>query len=744
MRADGVGAMTAQGRTARAGTRFGGPGRLTPIALGAAVGFAALASPAASVETDACRPAEAPVVIEADRMTYRETDDLLQFVGEVEARHEGRVLRADRVVWDRASGTVEIPGPFTVSFPDGNEVAGERGSFDDSLGAGSVTSVNALLRNGPARVTAESGERNEAGELHLLQASFSPCPVSEDNPEPAWRVRSASVVHDAAAQEIVYSASVLEIGGLPVFVAPYLRQPDPSVDRRSGFLTPEVRTNSAYGVGLRVPYYLAIAPDRHATLTAFAMTKEGVVMEGRYQRLFADGDLDVDASLGHKAILEPEVKNADRTHGHFFLNLDRAGERRYRYGVHVNLASEKGYLRRYGYSDEDRLRNRVYVERFTPEVQFEAESVAFQSQRDTESSRGLNFTLPEVRMHRVSPEPVLGGEFRFGGDVRVLNCQDCRRSLMTGLEGEWQRVDATDYGLVATLHARLRGDLYSFSAQDKEPVRSDGTRETYDDTTRVLTQAGMELSLPLIRSERQAAHIVEPVVQAILSPREDMSEDVPNEDSLDVEFDEHSLFARNRFSGRDRIETGNRMAYGARYRYRSAGGTGFGAVVGRVLRQRPLEDFPRQSGLRERHSDIVGAWDLRYRAPMTFRMNHRVRLSSDLNMRRNDFTLRGEAGRFDLSGTYLFVDADTDRGTFEAEDRGEVQTELGIRLAPRLRMVLDHRRDIQNHRTIQAGTELRYEHECFDLLVSAERDFVGSDNAPAGTTLGLSLHLIGF
>ena len=529
---------------------------------------------------------------------------------------------------------------------------------------------------------------------------------------------------------------------------PYIRQPDPSVKRRSGFLSPTMRSNSAYGFGVRVPYHIAIAPDRSATLSTFAASKEGVILEGDYDQLYADGDLHIEGSLGHRALLDPEVSSRQRSHGHLFLNLDRESADRYRYGTEINLSSEKGYLRRYGYSSEDRLRNRVFIERFGEDFQLEAETVAFQTQRDEESGRNLRYTLPEIRYRRPLPESVLGGELHIGGDVRYLNCQDCRRSQSAGLEADWQRNHVFSTGVMAAMHASIRGDIYAFGNQDEQAALDkekglDGEPMNFDTTTRALPQAGLELSLPLLRTGGSAAHIVEPVAQVILAPRRTMEEKVPNEDSLDVEFDEHSLFARNRFSGRDRIETGNRGAYGLRYRYLSTGGLALGGVVGRVVRQRPEESFPVQSGLHGRHSDIVGAWSLRLRDPVLLRMNHRVRLSPGLDLRRSDFTITGEVNRFDLTGTYLLVDADATEGP-ERMDRGEIQTRLGADLADRWRLDLSHRRDVEHNNTISIGAELLYEHECYELLFTAERDYTSSENAPAGTTLGLSLQLLTF
>ena len=712
---------------------------LTICAL--ALAMASVTVPAHGENTAECEAPSVSIRIEADEVVFVDDSSLVRFDGNVEAAYQGRTLFAERVVWNQETGQVDIPGAFTVHLPNDNVLSGTSGTFNDQLDAGTVYGIDALIRGGPARVQAEKGENSPDGELRLTRASFSPCPVSDDNAAPAWRIRASSVRHDTEARDLVYSTPVLEIAGVPVFVLPYMRQPDSTVESRSGFLSPTIRTNTAYGFGLRVPYHIAIGPDRNATIATFTTSKEGFILEGRYRQLFPDGDLAAEASFGHRSVLHPEVRIPRRSHGHFFLDLDQEMADRYRYGVEINLASEKGYLRRYGYSEDDRLRNRVFLERFADDFQLEAETVAFQTQRDDESSRALKYTLPEVRYHRSLREPAFGGRLRLGGDIRYLSCRDCRRSQSVGLEAEWQRHHTFPIGVLASMHARLRGDLYAFENQ----AADSDSGGPYETTARAQPQAGAQLSIPLLRTGESGAHFLEPVGQVVLAPQRSTGDEIPNEDSLDVEFDEHSLFANNRFSGRDSIETGNRGAYGIQYRYLSKSGLALGGVAGRVIRLHPETVFPPQSGLRDRHSDIVGAWNLRLTDPIKLRMNHRVRLSPSFSMRRNDFTLRGDVGRLDFSGTYLYVDADTDRAAApEHMARGEIQTRLGLDIARRWRLDLSHRRDVEHDRTISVGARLLFEHECFDLLFSAERDYVASDNAPAGTTFGLSLRLLTF
>ena len=60
------------------------------------------------------------------------------------------------------------------------------------------------------------------------------------------------------------------------------------------------------------------------------------------------------------------------------------------------------------------------------------------------------------------------------------------------------------------------------------------------------------------RDNDSVYQLVEPSASLIVSPYGGNSDKIPNEDSLDVEFDENNLLRANRFPGLDRIEGGDR------------------------------------------------------------------------------------------------------------------------------------------------------------------------------------------
>ncbi len=58
------------------------------------------------------------------------------------------------------------------------------------------------------------------------------------NNPPLWELRAQQIVHDNVEHDLYYHDATIDFAGAPVVYTPYLSGPDPTVDRRQGFLSP--------------------------------------------------------------------------------------------------------------------------------------------------------------------------------------------------------------------------------------------------------------------------------------------------------------------------------------------------------------------------------------------------------------------------------------------------------------------------------------------------------------------------
>ena len=88
------------------------------------------------------------------------------------------------------------------------------------------------------------------------------------------------MLHDNKKKTIYYNNAVIKVYNIPIFFFPRLSHPDPTVDRRSGFLIPNVSNTKNLGLGVTIPYFFAVDDDKDFTLTNRFYNREKPLLLG--------------------------------------------------------------------------------------------------------------------------------------------------------------------------------------------------------------------------------------------------------------------------------------------------------------------------------------------------------------------------------------------------------------------------------------------------------------------------------
>jgi len=670
-----------------------------------------------------------PLILEADELTYDTDGKIARATGNAEAFYGGRVLGADALVYDATNGTVSAQGAVALRNDDGTLLFADDATLATDLSDGQITEPRMIIEGG-GKLAAVEGERVDGRYTVLSKAVYSACDVCVDDPTPLWRVRADRVIHDEITRDIVYQDATFDVEGISVLYLPYFRHPDPSVERRSGFLMPDFSRDGTIGATLKTPYFFNLAPNRDLTITPYITTKDGLLMEGEYRawteagqyRLFATGT--VNDTLGDG----DELRGA--LNGEGLFRLDGVGAPDWYAGYGVDLATDDTFLRRYDYSSDDRTTSRLFVGSQTDRLFTETSAIYFQSFRPGDDSDLIPFVLPEFRYHnRVIEDPDYGIATVEASAVRLdrASGRDYNR-VGTGLK--WQRAFVTDPGVLITPFADAQADLYLI---EDDPQFSENTE------IRATGALGVDIRYPFIAQNTLGTHVIEPIVQVIAAPNSSDDNDIPNEDSIDTEFDETSLFSLDsRFSGDDRFEGGSRANIGVRYNFESETGLELEAVYGRVVRLRDNNEFSSSSGLQDELSDHVGALNLTLFPH--FDITHRFRIDGDKGkFKRHEFYGEGRYGPVSGGVGYIFLDADPLAG-FD-DDREEVFGNAAVKISDELTLYGSSRADLEDSRFVFAGGGLRYENECCAVDLSVKRRFNDDRDANDETSVGLSVRL---
>ena len=668
---------------------------------------------------------DTPLVIVAEQVTYDTNGSIARAIGQAEAYYGPRILAADRLEYDEGAGRIRAVGAVSLRNDDGTYLFADSADINTTLTDAMVEQPRALIAGG-ARFAAVDGQRVDGRYTVLSKAVYSPCAVCLDDPTPLWRVRAAKVIHDDVTRDVIYEDATFEVEGVPIAYLPYFRHPDPSVERRTGFLPPEFGEDSTIGYSVKMPYFIELSPTRDLTLTPYVTSKDGLIGEAEYRALTPSGEYRLwgSAKLNDRVANEDKFRGAIEGEGRFSLGGDLG------WGFDINLASDDTFLRRYNYSDADRVTSRLFVVNEDERLFAEANAYYFQSFRPDEDGDKIPLALPELRLrYRALEDPTYGIATATANLLRLERDEgrDVTR-LSAGIN--WERQFIADAGVVVTPFAGARADAY---LTDRDPLTDN------DPVGRINALAGVDVRMPFIAENSLGTHIIEPVVQVVVAPHLDDQVDFPNEDSLDLNFDETILLTgESRFAGLDRVETGPRLNAGVRYDFTGESGFGVEAVYGRVFRTRDNEAFSTTSGLRNAESDHVGA--LRLKFDPYFDVTGRFRASEDdFDLERTEIYARGSVGAVSAVGAYVRLGADAFSGF--SEDREEISGKGIVRITEEVSAYAGGRRDLEDSRLVDAEGGITYENECCFIDMSVSRRSNDDRDAEDGTNFGLTFRL---
>src|SRR5262249_52768499 len=135
------------------------------------------------------------------------------------------------------------------------------------------------------------------------------------------------------------------------------------------------------------------------------------------------------------------------------------------------------------------------------------------------------------------------------------------------VKGGWQMPYYDSFGDIFTITASLEADGYW--VDDVDPGSNDVNPknvQTFSGLTgRIFPQGSVEWRLPFVKQGTETQQIIQPIAAVVVGANKGNKGKIPNEDSLDFEFDDTSLFFTDRFTGIDRVDTGQRVDYGMDY-----------------------------------------------------------------------------------------------------------------------------------------------------------------------------------
>lgn len=649
-----------------------------------------------------------PIRVKADNLTHDRASGVAVATGDVIIDFGPYKLIADRVVYDPRKDKMTAIGNVYFREPNGNVVRADKLQLSDRFRAGFVDYLTVLFTN-EAWIKADRAVRKDGNVQIFTNVTYSRCNecVDEDG-TPLWQLRSAKVTHVEDEGTIYHEDSTLEFFGTPVFYMPWLSHPDPTVKRKSGFLIPTVHASSEYGLGLETPFFWNLAPNYDVTFRPVFTTRQGLLARAEFRHRTENGSYFVDAAGIYQ--LDPLSESpGDRrwrgsvhTAGQFDITQD------WWWGWDITATSDDTFLRKYDIDDRTDLVSEVYMTGLEGRNYFTADVYHFQGLLVGDNNNNFPIAAPFIEHSYTFADPILGGE--FGIDTHAFNLQReaGEDSARVSTDLHWQYRMVNGFGQVITPFAGVRGDLYVVD-NVRDPTQPNGKRDT-ETVARALPRAGIDIRWPFVSYMDGTQHIIEPAAQIIAATSEYDDDRLPNDDSVQFEYDSTNQFLDNKFTGIDRYEGGTRANIGLNYTMLFDTGGFIRASAGETFHIAGRNSFGPGSGLDTDRSDFVASLALQPFDNLLFSSTVRFD-ETTFDIRRHDVNASATFGPFDFAAIYSDVSAAPGFGRFADEE--QVTALATLELTDEWELFGGTRYDIEDTRQVGNYFGLRFNCDCF-------------------------------
>ena len=619
------------------------------------------------------------VDVVADKITYDPKTENAVAIGTVQLVYGPFTLTATHVEYNSKTGAFKANGSVVVREPNGNVLKAESVALANKFKTGFANHVMALLTNN-AKITAVYAKRYE-GEITVYEhATYTACTDCKTRTgHPLWQVVADTATHDNKTHDIAYVNPKLVIAGVTVAASPYLVYPDPTVKRRTGFLIPELKFNTAIGIGISPVYFWALAPDYDLTFRPIISSKQALIGDVEFRQATATGRYNVRAIGVHQfsKIAPPddqEWRGALYTSGDFAINQD------WRWGWNGTFVSDINFLNAYGYDGREIAYNDVHATGLWDQTYVSTQVMNFQSLSTAINPADMPYAMPYVYGEKILRDVAFGGDVSMNWNAYSLHRDRSSTPYATVNHGtdqtrgvfdlSWKTQYISDAGVVVSPFAKVRSEIF---VTENVP----GAASISETTGQVLPSIGVDARMPFIASTGSGQSVISPVFQIISAADHSNVNQWGNEDAITLNFDHTSLFLSDRFTGYDRYEGGTRANIGATYAYYGRGGGFIRASLGESVHIAGQNSFVAGSGLSGENSDIVG--NVVFQPWSNFSLSYEARMLNDFSaLDRQEALASLTFDRFSANLGYLSIAAEPNYGRIRAENWAQGDVKLGL------------------------------------------------------------------
>ena len=465
---------------------------------------------------------------------------------------------------------------------------------------------------------------------------FTLCKLKENEKCPPWTIQASKMLHNNKNKTIYYDNAVIKIYNIPIFYTPKLSHPDPSVERRSGFLPPSFSDTKNLGTGLAIPYFWALNKDKNFTVTSKLYFDQNPLFVGEYHQAFKNSFFlsDFGYTEGYK---KTSANKKGGGKSHFFAKFDKAftskSEATNSLNVSIQHVSDDKYLKLYKIKSNLVDYNTDVLEStfdFTHEKDdffFGLNASLFETLK-TDYNDKYEYIFPDILIDKNLFSDEKYGNLDFQTNLKAHNYDTNKLENFLVNDFEWESNDLILNSFIKNnFLANFRN--INYEAKNVDKFKDETTSELFG-------SVGLLSKIDFFKKRGNLNHQFTPKTLVKFSPGSMRKE------TSGSRLDPVNAFELNKLSEINNFETGNTATLGFDYTTKENNTKKFNFSVAQVISEKENKKFDSKTSLDEKLSDLTGS--------LEYNIKDNYKLTSDFSIDQN----YNEINYLDLGINYNF------------------------------------------------------------------------------------------
>ncbi len=477
----------------------------------------------------------------------------------------------------------------------------------------------------------------------FTKSIFTLCDYRKNDKCPPWSIQANEMLHDQKKKTVYYDNAVIKIYDIPILFLPKLSHPDPTVDRRSGFLIPSFSDSKNLGAGFDIPYFWDLGKDRDFTLRNNLFASENPLFLGEYRQAFKKSNLILDFGYteGYKKTSDTK-KPGDKSHffSKFVKNFKGKNNSDNTIELTIQELSNDKYLKLYKIKsnlvdyETDVLENSLTFNRESEDSFLGFKASTYETLKDDYNDK-YEYILPDVIYDRNLFASNKFGSLDLTSNLNIHNYDTNKFTKFLVNDLDWKfRTNIFTSGLKGNWIGKLKNVNYE----------TKNTPEFKEDSeTELFGALGYLGKIDLFKNNNNNNYLLTPKMLLRYAPGA-----MRKEDDNSFKINNKNIFSLDRLNSYNNFENGLSATVGFDYEVKN-NEKEFNFSIGQIINKKENKDMPTASSLDEKLSDLVGNTNLTINDKLNINYNFALDQNyKDLNYNEVGFNLDLNPIKFDV------------------------------------------------------------------------------------------------